>query len=80
MPSRIPEIKPLDQVLYSVTQVANLLSVSRGTVYNEIHARRIRTCLVGRKQRITAKAIQAYIRTLDQESRSREAAVAGMFS
>lgn len=52
-----------DIKLYSLIEVAKILRVTRQTVYNQVHAGRLKAVKVGKEYRVTDEDLQAYIRT-----------------
>ena len=61
--SRAPE-----QVLYKIPEVMATLRMSRGAVYQEISAGRLRKVKRGRSVFVTAAAIADYVALLEQET------------
>ena len=61
--SRAPE-----QVLYKIPEVMAMLRMSRGAVYQEISAGRLRKVKRGRSVFVTAAAIADYVALLEQET------------
>jgi len=62
-PDRIPE-----RVLYRVSEVTELLSLSRSAIYQELRAGRLRSVWRRRSRLIPAIAIQEYVQLLINES------------
>lgn len=58
------EIPPL---LFTTQEVANLLSVSRGKVYDLLRCGELRSVLVGGSRRVSAFAIRDYVRELEKD-------------
>jgi len=64
------EAKGLCKLLYSVAEVATLLSCSRGTVYSLIRTGEILAVYPTSKARITATSIVRFVERMETESRS----------
>lgn len=58
------------RVAYSVAQVAKLLSVSRGTVYAEINAGRLRAHQIRTVTRVSAEALTDYVAEREGEAQA----------
>ncbi len=56
------ELPPL---LFSAEEVARLLHISRGKVYDLIRARELRSVKVGGCRRVSAKALADYVAAMD---------------
>jgi len=56
------------QVLYKIPEVMAMLRMSRGAVYQEISAGRLRKVKRGRSVFVTATAIADYVALLEQET------------
>lgn len=59
---------PARERLYRIDEAAELLSLSRSVVYEQIRAGRLRSVKQGRARRIPAAAIRDYIALLEQEA------------
>ena len=46
---------------YSIAEVAQLTSLGRTTIYEEIRSQRLRTTMVGRRRIITAQALREWL-------------------
>lgn len=57
------EMPPL---LFNTEEVARLLGVGKGKVYDLLRAGALRSVRVGGSRRVSAKALADYVRTLDQ--------------
>ena len=58
----------LDAVLYKIPEVMRMLRMSRGAVYREISAGRLRRVKRGRSVFVTAAAIADYVALLEREA------------
>lgn len=56
----------MQRQLLTVQQVANLLQVSRATVYREIQTGRLTAVHIGRCIRITTESVDAYVHATDE--------------
>jgi len=63
----------LRRALYRISEVMELLSLSRTVVYEQIRAGRLRTVTEGRSRRVPASAIMEYVALLERESIGRAA-------
>ncbi|MFI6485561.1 helix-turn-helix domain-containing protein [Nonomuraea sp. NPDC050663] len=57
-----------DTQLYRITDVMQLLRLSRSLIYDQIRTGRLPSVKQGRARLITANGIRAYIALLEQES------------
>jgi predicted DNA-binding transcriptional regulator AlpA len=57
-----------DPVLYKIPEVMAMLRMSRQVVYDQIRAGRLRIVKQGRATFVTAAAISAYVKLLEQEA------------
>jgi excisionase family DNA binding protein len=64
----------LDLMLYRITEVERLLSLSRRVIYELIRSGRLRTVCEGRSRRVPASAIRDYIALLEKEAADDRAA------
>jgi excisionase family DNA binding protein len=64
------QAKGLSKLLYSVAEVATLLSCSRGTVYSLIRTGEILAVYPTSKARITANSLVRFVERMETESRS----------
>ena len=53
------------KLLLSITETANTLSVSRGTIYNLLQAGALRRVKIGAAARITMDSVQGYVASLE---------------
>lgn len=74
--SRIPDVLrtmtrtiSTDKILYSVSEAASLLSLSRGTVYKLISSGRLAAVYPTSKARISAESLHRYVALLEKERR-----------
>ena len=58
-------MSPTEKLLYTPTEAAERLAKSRSQLYREIQAGRIRTVRDGSRLRLTASALQDYVRSLE---------------
>ncbi|GCE18662.1 helix-turn-helix domain-containing protein [Dictyobacter kobayashii] len=58
---------PIQPMLMNVTQVAQALGVSRGTVYQLILTANLPVVLFGRKRMIRPDALQAWLQAREQQ-------------
>ncbi|MEV4283275.1 helix-turn-helix domain-containing protein [Actinoplanes xinjiangensis] len=56
------------KALYRIPEAMRLLSLSRSVIYELIRSGRLRTVKEGRTRLVPAKAINAYLELLEQES------------
>ncbi|MDT0303983.1 helix-turn-helix domain-containing protein [Streptomonospora wellingtoniae] len=56
------------KALYKVTEAAEVLSLSRAELYEQMAAGRLRFVKVGRARRVPAGAIADFVALLEQES------------
>lgn len=54
--------------LYRIPEAMRLLSMSRTVIYEQIRAGRLRTVAQGRTRRVSAQAINDYVKLLERES------------
>ncbi len=75
MASTVDGVTALDlrRALYRISEVMELLSLSRTVVYEQIRAGRLRTVTEGRSRRVPASAIMEYVALLERESIGRAA-------
>jgi excisionase family DNA binding protein len=73
---QLTELSPMDVdlVLYRVSDVERLLSLSRRVIYELIRSGRLRTVCEGRSRRVPASAIREYIALLEKEAADDRAA------
>jgi excisionase family DNA binding protein len=57
----MPQIDPLPQLRFEISEVASVLRISRATLYQRIRERRITTQKYGRRTFITATELQCYV-------------------
>jgi predicted DNA-binding transcriptional regulator AlpA len=55
-------------VLYKIPEVMRILRMSRGALYGEINAGRLRRVKRGRSVFVTSSAIAAYVQLLEREA------------
>ena len=48
--------------LYTLQEVANILRVSRQTIYNYVTAKRLRAAKIGKEYRVTEEDLQEFIK------------------
>ena len=48
--------------LYTLQEVANILRVSRKTIYNDVTAKRLHATKYGREYRVTEEALQEFLK------------------
>ena len=58
----------VDLMLYRISDVERLLSLSRRVIYELIRSGRLRTVCEGRSRRVPATAIREYIALLEKEA------------
>ncbi len=58
----------MDRVLFRITEAAEMLGLSRATVYELVQRREIRTLRVGTARRIPAEAIGEFVRRKEEEA------------
>lgn len=62
-PPRTPTDTPLNQVVFlTVAEVADVMRVSKMTVYRLVHSGELPAIRVGRSFRVPAQAVQDYVR------------------
>ncbi|MFB6947627.1 helix-turn-helix domain-containing protein [Streptomyces sp. NPDC056930] len=61
---------PADRLLYRPEEAAELLSIGRSTLYEEIRLGRLQTVRIGRRRLIPTEYIDGYIDLLKRESNS----------
>jgi len=59
------DLSPIRPLLLHVTEAAELLGISRATMYREIEAGRIKTVRIGRARRVPLRALEAYVAELE---------------
>jgi excisionase family DNA binding protein len=59
------------QLLFTVAEAAELLSLGKSTVYEEIAAGRLGSVRVGRARRVPATALESYVQKLREEQQGR---------
>jgi excisionase family DNA binding protein len=73
-PDALAEIRPnlwllspeeVPPILFSPEQVARLLDIGRGRVYDLIREHQLRSVKVGSSRRISARALSDYVRSLE---------------
>lgn len=62
-----------EKALLTVVECAEVLSLSRTTVYEEMANGRLRSVRIGRARRVSASAIAEYVEQLETEARISEA-------
>ncbi len=62
----------MDEPLYTIQEVAQRLKVTRKAVYDWMRAGRLRYIYVGERRRIPQSAIEAFVRTGEQQIRAEE--------
>jgi excisionase family DNA binding protein len=62
--------EPLEPLLYRVSDVMELLNLSRTVIFDQIRLGRLRSVKQGRIRRIPASAVRDYVSLLEQESRA----------
>ena len=55
-------------ITYTVEEAARALRISRGYLYRDITAGRLRTYQIGRRRYVSAEALQEYIRQREAEA------------
>jgi len=58
--------KPLSKLLYTTAGAAEILELSRATVYKEIAAGRLRVVKIGAATRIPADELKRYVESLQE--------------
>ncbi|WP_158842653.1 helix-turn-helix domain-containing protein [Saccharothrix deserti] len=61
-------VTEMTKYMYKVTEAMTLLSLSRSVFYEQMRAGRIKFVKQGRATFITASAIKAYVKLLEQEA------------
>lgn len=61
---------PTDRLLYRPEEAAELLSIGRSTLYEEIRLGRLQTVRIGRRRLIPTEYIDGYVDLLKRESNS----------
>jgi len=59
---------PFTKLLYSIEDTAELLSLSRATVWRLVETGELPTVRVGRSRRVTSAQLNDFIRLLEQQS------------
>ena len=62
--------QPTGKLLYRITEVMDVLSVSRSVIYEEMRAGRLRSVKRGRNRLISASALADYVALLERETRA----------
>lgn len=67
------ELTTLKRLVYTISEVAELLGVCRAQVYRLLQANRLRSITIGRRgQRITAVELQRFLEDQDRDRRPRK--------
>jgi excisionase family DNA binding protein len=64
----------MEQLMYRPVEAANLLGMGRTAVFGLIKSGRLRSIKLGGARFITADALRAFVRELEQESSDRDEA------
>jgi excisionase family DNA binding protein len=62
--------QPTGKLLYRITEVMDVLSMSRSVIYEEMRAGRLRSVKRGRNRLISASALADYVVLLERETRA----------
>ena len=62
--------QPTGKLLYRITEVMDVLSMSRSVIYEEMRAGRLRSVKRGRNRLISASALADYVALLERETRA----------
>jgi excisionase family DNA binding protein len=62
--------QPTGKLLYRITEVMDVLSMSRSVIYEEMRAGRLRSVKRGRNRLISAPALADYVALLERETRA----------
>jgi hypothetical protein len=57
-----------ETLLYPITDVVSVLSMSRSVIYEQIRAGRLHTVKQGRRRYVTSAGITNYVRLLEREA------------
>jgi excisionase family DNA binding protein len=62
--------QPTGKLPYRITEVMDVLSMSRSVIYEEMRAGRLRSVKRGRNRLISASALADYVALLERETRA----------
>ena len=60
----------MEKLLFTIEEAAEVLSVSRSTVYDLVRMRLLDTVLIGRSRRVPASALQVLVDRLRESERA----------
>ena len=60
-------VLPLDKLIYTIEEAADLLSISRSQLYRLVESEELPTVRIGRSRRITYAQLDDFVRRLEQE-------------